>query len=89
MSCDQKAWTSDKPDPSKWYWFDAAGIGPHVDCRSKMSDGFVRSALPIPSAERIAALEEVAEIVCNNRNDPDHMAFLLDAAIERLEASRG
>lgn len=39
--------------------------------------------------KRLKALEEVAEIVCNNRNDPDHMAFLLDAAISRLEASRG
>lgn len=56
---DPSLWTGEKPDPSKWYWFDGIGIGPHVDCRSKMSGGCVRSIHSIPSAEEIAALDEL------------------------------
>lgn len=93
MSFDPKVWTSEKPDRNLWYWFAENGgndDAPWLDCRATLpAYGCVRSIHSIPSAKRIAVLEELAEIVCNNRNDPDHMAFLLDAAISRLEASRG
>lgn len=65
---DPRLWTIEKPNPSKWYWFDGIGIGPHVDCRSKMSDGFVRSILPIPSAQEIAALVECEKALCYLRS---------------------
>lgn len=66
---DPRLWTIEKPNPSKWYWFDGIGIGPHVDCRSKMSDGFVRSIHSIPSAEEIAALVKLGDAATRWRDE--------------------